>query len=246
MRRVLIGITMAVTAALGLAVSAQVQHHDVDIKAPDGVNLRATYYSSGRKAPGILLLHQCNMDRHAWDQLAADLAAEGFNVLTMDYRGYGESGGEHFKDFAQMRPVMQEKWPGDVDAAYAWLLKQPGVDTRAMGAGGASCGVTESADLAERHHEIKALMLLSGRVSPKAKAHITSSDMPVFGAASHDDTGPGAGIREAVGASHNTHSVLKIYPGKLHGVPMFGQNAELEPMIVKWFKARLLTGAATR
>ena len=64
----------AIAAAFLCATSlwAEVQKQDVDIKSPDGVNLKATYYSPGRPGPAMLLLHQCNMDRHAWDGLAAD------------------------------------------------------------------------------------------------------------------------------------------------------------------------------
>ena len=48
----------------------------------------------GRSGPAMLLLHQCNMDRHAWDGLAKDLADAGVHVLTLDFRGFGESGGD--------------------------------------------------------------------------------------------------------------------------------------------------------
>lgn len=34
---------------------------------------------------------------------------------------------------------------------------------------------------------------------------------------------------------------MKIYPGTEHGVPMFGKNPDLEPLIVSWLKTQLLT-----
>jgi dienelactone hydrolase len=231
-------IAAALTLAVGL--SAEVQKKDVNIPAPDGVNLKGTYFSTGRTGPAMLLLHQCNMDRHAWDGLATDLVNNGFNVLTIDFRGFGESGGEKFTDPAQRRASMQEKWPGDVDAAYAFLTSQKGVDQTRIAAGGASCGVTQSSDLATRHQEIKALMLLSGMASDAAKAYIaTNASLPVFGAASEGDTGAARGIREAVAASKDPKSTLKIYPGTEHGVPMFAKNPDLEPMIVAWLKAQV-------
>jgi dienelactone hydrolase len=242
MRRSLIGLAIALTLGAGLGAQAQktTAGTTVDIKAPDGVTLKGTYYSAGKTAPGILLLHQCNMDRHAWDGLASDLNKAGFNVLTFDFRGFGESGGEHMTDFAKLGPIMQQKWPGDVDAAYAWLLAQSGVDKTVMGAGGASCGVTQAGDLAERHPEIKALLLMSGRVSPKARVHLQATpDLAVFGTASKEDTGAAAGITEALDASRNPDKVLKIYPGKLHGVPLFDHNRALEPMVVRWFRTEL-------
>ena len=130
---------------MAVGLSAKVHKKDVDMKVSDGVNLRGTYFSEGRPGPAMLLLHQCNMDRHAWDGLAEDLASNRFNVLSIDYRGFGESGGEKFTDPAQRRAAMQ-KWPGDVDAAYAYLTSQKGVDQSRIAVGGASCGVTQSSD----------------------------------------------------------------------------------------------------
>jgi len=119
-------------------------------------------------------------------------------------------------------------------------MAQKGVDKSRVAAGGASCGVTQSSDLAARHHEIKALMLLSGQATDATKAYIASAtSLPVFGAASEGDSGAAKGIKEAVGASKNPHSTLKIYQGTEHGVPMFAKNAELEPMIVTWVKTSL-------
>jgi dienelactone hydrolase len=231
----------AIAAALSLAagLSAEVQKKDVDIKAADGVNLKGTYFSAGRSGPAMLLLHQCNMDRHAWDGLAEDLANNGFHVLTIDFRGFGESGGNKSTD-PDTRVAERAKWPADVDAAFGYLTKQNGVDQSRIAVGGASCGVTQSSDLAARQHEIRALMILSGQASDAAKAYIASdTTLAVFGAASAGDTRAAQGIREAEGASKNPKSVLKIYEGTEHGVPMFAKNAELEPMIVTWLKAQM-------
>jgi len=234
-------IAAVLTCAAGM-YAAEVQKKDVDIKAPDGINLKGTYFSVGRPGPAMLLLHQCNMNRHAWDGLAEDLASNGFNVLAIDFRGFGESGGEKLANPAQ-RAAARQKWPGDVDAAYAYLTSQKGVDQSRVAVGGASCGVTQSADLATRHPEIKALMLLSGTASDAAKAYIAGNpSLPVFGAASQGDAGAAKGIQEAVAASKDPKSIVKIYPGTEHGVPMFAKNPDLELMIVVWLKAQL-TGA---
>lgn len=231
MRLLAIATAALLTATVGLAAEKK----DVDIKAADGVSLKGTYFSPGRPGPAMILLHQCNMDRHAWDGLAKDLADAGFHVLTFDFRGFGDTGGQR----------AQDKWPGDVDAAYAYLLEQKGVDKTRVAAGGASCGVTQASDLATRHHEVKALMLLSGQASAAAKAYLTSSAaIPVFGAASEGDTRAAQGIKDAIAASKNAKTTLKIYPGTEHGVPMFAKNAELEPMIVSWLTAQLRGGGA--
>jgi|SRR5579862_2224590 len=223
-------LTIATAALLTVSAGWAGEKKDIDIKAADGVTLKATYFSAGKAGPAMILLHQCNMDRHAWDGLAKDLSDAGFNVLTFDARGFGDTGGAR----------AQDKSAGDVDAAYAYLISQKDVDKTRVAAGGASCGVTQASDLATRHHEVKALMLLSGQASPAAKAYITETPaIPVFGAASEGDTGAAAGIKDATGASKNPKTTLKIYPGSEHGVPMFAKNAELEPMIVSWLKVQV-------
>jgi dienelactone hydrolase len=236
----LLATAAAASLALSLGWAADVQKKEVDIQASDGTNLKASYFSPGRSGPAMILLHQCNMDRHAWDGLANDLAAAGFHVLTFDFRGFGESGGGRPTDAAERRTVIQQKWPADVDAAYAYLIAQKGVNKAEVAAGGASCGVTQASDLATRHHEVRALMLLSGNASDAAKAYLASlPSLPVFGAASEGDTNAAKGIKEAVAASKNPHSTLKLYPGTEHGVPMFAKHAELEPMIVSWLKTQV-------
>lgn len=227
MKSIMLAASAILTVSLGLA--ADPQKKDVDIQTPDGTSLKGSYYSPGKPGPAMLLLHQCNMDRHAWDSLAKDLAGTGFHVLTIDFRGFGQSaGGAH------------DKWPGDVDAAYAFLTSQNGVDKSRVAAGGASCGVTQASNLAVRHHEIKALVLLSGSASDEAKAYFGATpSLPIFGAASVGDTGANKGIQEAVTPSKNPHTVGLHLEGTEHGVPMFAKHPDLEPMIVQWLKTQL-------
>lgn len=61
-------------------------------------------------------MHQCNRQRKVWDGLAQQLAASGINVLTLDYRGFGESGGVRFdKATPQDAQEARAKRPGDID-----------------------------------------------------------------------------------------------------------------------------------
>ena len=111
----------------------------VDLKSPDGIALKASYFSPGRPGPGLLLFHACNSDRSSWNGLATAAAERGFHVLAMDYRGYGQSGGTRSNDPQQQRWIADREWPGDIEAAYTWLTSQQGVDKTRMAAGGASC-----------------------------------------------------------------------------------------------------------
>ena len=66
------------------AATAQSAPRTVDIAAPDGLVLKATYYPASAPGPGVLLLHMCNSDRSAWAGLGSKLAARGLHALALD------------------------------------------------------------------------------------------------------------------------------------------------------------------
>ena len=136
---------------------------NLDILASDGIKLKATYYSPEKRGPGILLLHECDMDRKSWESLATSLSGSGIHVLTFDYRGYGET---------PAKGDLYEHLPADVDSALAKLISQPGVDKKSIAVGGASCGVYNSIQLAIRNDDVRALFLLTGPMPEEAVAYI--------------------------------------------------------------------------
>ena len=144
-------------AALALAAPMAAESTDVDLNASDGVTLKATYSSPGRPGPGMLLIHQCNMDRTSWSGITAELVDAGIHVVALDLRGFGDSGGEGISGGF---PTFLQKSAGDADMALGYLVSQSGVDRARVGVGGASCGGMILADLAART-AVKALMLLS-------------------------------------------------------------------------------------
>src|SRR3954451_11764065 len=81
----------------GLAASQVAAPKDVDITSPDGTKLRATYFAAGKPGPGVVLLHMCNTVRKSWEPVAIGLSKAGINALTIDNRGFGESGGPRFE-----------------------------------------------------------------------------------------------------------------------------------------------------
>jgi alpha-beta hydrolase superfamily lysophospholipase len=107
----------------------------VDLKAADGTPLKATYFAVAKPGPGVLLLHQINRDRKSWGPLAAQLAAAGINTLTLDLRGFGESGKRLEKLTDAERSMYRSAWPDDVAVALEYLSSQPGVDHNLIGAG---------------------------------------------------------------------------------------------------------------
>ena len=168
----------------------------VDLRAPDGILLKGTYFSSGKPEPGVLLLHQCNQQRKLWDVLGERLASLGINVLTIDYRGFGESGGIPHDKLTQEAEgkIQTETWPSDINVAFQYLLAQPGVTPGRIGVGGASCGVNNAIRLARQHPEVKSLVLLAGPTDREGRQFLEASkDLPIFTSAADDDAfGPQA------------------------------------------------------
>ena len=110
------------------AAAQQQSPRVVELKASDGVALKASYFAAATPGPGVLLLHQANRTRSSWNSLAPQLAAAGIHTLTLDLRGFGESGG----------PRADRKTDtADIETAFQYLISQPGVTRDDIGVAGA-------------------------------------------------------------------------------------------------------------
>jgi len=218
-------IRIAATLLLAAACAAQQPQRDFDFPAADGARLKATYYSPGKPGPGILLLHQCNMNRQSWNALATALAERGVHVLTFDYRGYGDtlaSGGRQ-----NLEP--------DIDSAMVTLAAQPGVDKNRLAAGGASCGVNNAVQLARRSGQVKALLLLSGPTSTDGLKYLEAHPaLPIFAAASSEEGLAVSSLTAVVASSKNPASLMRVLDRAGHGAPMFDAAPALLPAVLDW------------
>jgi dienelactone hydrolase len=216
----------------------------VDLTAADGVKLKATYFAAGKNGPGVLLLHQCNRQRKVWDNLAQRLAASGINVLTLDLRGFGESGGiPNDKLTPQDGPAQIQKWPGDIDSAFQYLQSRSGITRDVIGVGGASCGVNNSVQTARRHPEVKSLVLLSGNTDLTGRKFLRQAEeLPVFFAVADDDEFPPtvAFIEWLYSLDPNPGKKFVHYANGGHGSDMFPVHRELPGMIVDWYVTTLI------
>lgn len=64
---------------------------EVSFSAADGSPLQGTVYGQGTTA--VVLAPMYTAGQESWTQFAQDLAAQGYRVMTFDYRGYGASEG---------------------------------------------------------------------------------------------------------------------------------------------------------
>jgi dienelactone hydrolase len=231
------------------AAAAPPHPRDVDISAPDGTRLKATYFAAERPGPAVLLMHMCITTRASWEPVARQLSAAGIHALTIDNRGFGESGGPRFEaGTPAVQRQLNEQWPGDFDAAFAWLVAQRGVDRSRIGAGGGSCGVNNAVKLASRHREVRSLVLLAGGTDVEGVQYLEDNGwLPLFTAAAADDQF-GADLlplmqwfAEITGNPRNTFVGFK--DGR-HGTEIFGLHPELPRQIVAWLVDTLIKSPA--
>jgi dienelactone hydrolase len=215
----------------------------VDLTATDGIKLKASYFSAGKPGPGVLLLHQCDHDRKIWDGLAQRLATAGINVLTMDLRGFGDSGDTPHSKTGPIEPAEEmQKWPSDIDVAYHYLKSQSDVKSDLIGVGGASCGLSNAIKTAIRHPEVKSLVLLSGPSDVKDRMFLRQTKIPTFFAVSDDDPYPlMVPFTEWLYlASASPGKKFAHYKTGGHGAEMFAVHSDLLTAIVDWYTVTLI------
>jgi dienelactone hydrolase len=216
----------------------------VDIATADGVVLKGTLFAAASRGPAVLLLHQCDDQRTVWDPLGTRLAAAGITALSIDYRGYGESGGTPHDQLAnaELASLMSTVWPRDIDAAFDFLGRQPDVTMARVGAGGGSCGVNNAVQLARRHSNVRALALLAGPADRDGRLFLEGpAAPPVFAAAAADDRYADfvAIMSWLFGVSHSAESRLAQYPDGGHAAIIFRTHPDLADAITRWFAAVL-------
>ena len=236
-------IAIAVAACAMLAFGASAQKQDVEIAAPDGVKLKATYYSPGKPGPGVMLFHMCNRDRSSWETLAPQLVAKGLHVLAWDYRGYGQSGGEQVPrmPLEQVVKVWSDVWGRDMRAVNDWFVAQPGVDQSRLAAAGGSCGVFMSLLYAGTFApQVKAAVIMAGPSDSGLREFVGRADwLAVLGASSREEAGPTQMIQEVVSASKNPQSKMLTLEGAGHGTDMLSRDKEFSGTVVNWIAERL-------
>ena len=232
-------------ATLSWAAKEAASPQVLDLTATDGIKIKVSYFSAGKPGAGVLLLHQCDHDRKIWDGLAQQLAGAGINVVTMDLRGYGDSGDKPHGPVGAgpiEPPEEMQKWPGDIDLAFQYLKSRPEVKPDQIGVGGGSCGVDNAVQTAIRHPEVQSLVLLAGSTDLKGRQFLRQSKLPVFFAVADDDQYP-----PMVDVTEFLYTI-SASPGKTfahyqtghHAAEIFAVHPDLPAAIVKWYVTTLV------
>jgi pimeloyl-ACP methyl ester carboxylesterase len=141
---------LAILAALFLSGYAAAQK-TVSFPTEDGGVVFADIYGSGDKA--VVLAHGGRFNKESWAPQARQLVAAGFQVLAIDFRGYGKSHGPGDKD--PMGAPLQL----DLLAAVRYLHKAGAKSVSIVG-GSMGGGAAGDASIASEPGEIDRVVFL--------------------------------------------------------------------------------------
>jgi len=139
---------LAVTAAVILPVAAQ---EAISFSTDDGGNICADLYGKGPRA--VLLAHGGQFKKESWRDQAHALVAQGFEVMAIDFRGFGCSTGPGQADFDNA------PFENDVLAAVHYL-KQHGAKTVSAVGGSFGGGALGDASIKSPQGEIERVVFL--------------------------------------------------------------------------------------
>jgi pimeloyl-ACP methyl ester carboxylesterase len=252
-----LGVRIAALAQEASPSQSSVAARVVDLKSADRTALKGTYFAAGKPGPGVILFHQSNRTRESWSAVAKQLAAAGMNVLTVDSRGHGESGGTTEFDWQKKR--------ADLEAAFQFLISQPSVQRDIIGLGAAgSHGVVDAVETARLHPaDIKSLVLMSGETfRPGIEFLHQASQLPeLFVVADTDEYPPTveamlwlyarasspsrklihySAAQDAPWFWYETSDPNKVPDTGSHGTDLFKVHPELPGIIVDWFVTTLI------
>ena len=151
---------IAISAVLGCGTLAhlpelQVQR-DLSFPTQDDGRIYADMYGKGDH--GVVLAHGGRFNKESWEKQARALAAAGFRVLAIDFRGYGQSKGPGQSD------PLSAPLHFDVLAAVRYV-RNAGAKTVSVVGGSMGGGAAADASIAAEPGEIDRLGLLAASTS---------------------------------------------------------------------------------
>jgi pimeloyl-ACP methyl ester carboxylesterase len=170
---------IAVIVALLLAGGAAAQRA-VSFPTEDGGVIYADVYGEGDR--GIVLAHGGPFNKESWAKQAQTLAAAGFQVLALDFRGYGKSSGPGQSD------PMNAPLHLDVLAAVRYL-RENGAKSISVVGGSMGGGAAGDASIASQPGEIDRLVLLGAAPNGPADK-LKSSTLYIVARDDADSEGP--------------------------------------------------------
>jgi pimeloyl-ACP methyl ester carboxylesterase len=172
--------TLIALIVLLLLAGAAAAQKTVSFPTEDGGLVYADVYGEGVR--GVVLAHGGRFNKESWAQQARTLASAGFQVLAIDFRGYGKSKGP-----GDAQP-MDAPLHLDVLAAVRYL-RETGAKSVSIVGGSMGAGAAGDASIASRPGQIDRLVFLGG--SPNGPAEkLKSASLFIVARDDSNDDGP--------------------------------------------------------
>ena len=202
----------------------------------DGLNIEGVISrpdKPGSAAPGVVVchphpLHGGNMDNNVVLALSFVLADQGFTTLRFNFRGVGNSQGQHANGELERQEVL-----GALEFLGAW----PGVDAGKIGLAGYSFGSSVILRNPELHDKAKAFALVSPPLGALETTGLMANECPVFVIAGDQDKVTQSGKLGPLLKSFAQPPSLYIAPGVDHF--WFGREEEMAPRVAQFFAEAL-------
>jgi esterase/lipase len=194
-------------------------------------------YWQGTHDRAIVLLHMMSATKESWNECAEAFNREGYDVLAIDLRGHGESGGGNFKEFS---PAEHQASRSDLEGAREWLITQ-GVHPDDIFIGGASIGSSLALQYLGEHLECKAVFCLSAGKNYRGIELIPivrrlSADQRVLFVTARDDKRIPDNVDQVneIYEATAAHKTFKTYETGGHGTEIFHAHPDLIREIIDW------------
>jgi len=194
-------------------------------RSSDGVSLTGERFGN-KGSVGVVLAHQYNADQSTWFGFAPLLAANGYRVLTFNFRGFCTGAASGAAACSGTRGKSDPaKAPQDLDGAIAYIRSQGAKKVFVIGA---SMGGTAAMNVALQQH-LAGVVTLSAPVSFMGlDAHASAAGRtPKLFIAGKDDPFGGASGAHTLYAQAPARKQLLIVPSDQHGA--FLLSDDLDP-----------------
>ncbi len=249
-----------------LVQSASAADREVSFKTEDGRVIHGRFCvpdNLKEKVPAVMLLPSKDhgqsvlsgprsVHQYSLSDFIPLLIAKGVVALSLDPRG--RETGLNVKGLHSARRQISLPSYMDVRAAIGFLLEQREVDSNRLGIVAEEDGAEAAVGGGGGDTRVKAMALISGRLSGRTKESIRSeSQMPIFLVVSSEDRRGFADMTDAYFLSTNRESDIEVYSGLGVGSAIFGayqskypKERPLQQAIGDWISNQLLsTGVLT-
>jgi len=220
-----------------LLFSSKTSHNNIKVvknitlTTEDNINIVGSFYPIEDRRYGIILLHMLRRDRNSWGEFPEKLNKEGYNVLSLDLRGHGESDldWQNFteKDFNAM--IL------DVKAGYDFLKDQGAEKIFVIGA---SIGANTVINFGAKYPEVSGIISLSPSFDYrgiKTEENIKIYQGPIMIVSSEDDIQSFSDAKKLFDLSTSQNKKALWYRNAGHGTLMFNkEEPELANQIIEW------------